>query len=612
MTAITSAAAGDWNTGGTWTGGVKPQNGDTVTISHAVTVSTSEIVGTSPASNTTPIALTVASAGSLTIQSTGFLKVRGPATIQNTALTINGDGILEMDASQATSPSTRTYRMRIGSANNQASSYLVLNGSSGHRAIFRSNSGGGNGFCDGGATFTRAGKVKCKWGSFLRIGDATNDCAQFDLGTSGDATYWEDTVFDGCGGYSTQNNAISDGTDYHMDRCRWKNTAAGNPVHIQCANDFTTGTRRVSYTSFDHQPQFYGPWGLQCQHNCFGVLAPDLTVASYRSFEYNFAIQDSSGGFSFQITGPLGPGRNYLAKIGASSNEHWTKIDGDCPACDIDGLIFELAGSNGTNDTGDCISVPTNTGSGTPVTWRAKNIMVLADSDGHASGTLATVFSTTSTNPHISFEHCTHRASARTTPGVSVEEQNGGSPGTAGIVEYYKNNLAWGASGDNGLKINNVCDAGAALGTTDLVSAANCHNNGGFNLQAGLKGLGYNTPMTGTPGTGDISGDPLFVDSARNLAKWDLSNGGPGTAANALAEMLKMGDDGWNPAYEPSLLINYVVAGFVVQNTSMRTGADDGSVMGAVQGAPPASALDDDSYLPEPFTFTGSVVSVFQ
>src|SRR5262245_28024622 len=140
MSAITTAQAGDWSATGTWTGGVIPGNGDTVTLNHAVTVSDSRIVGTSPASGAGTNAVRCNAA--LTIQNGGFLKVRGDLGLNNVGVTVQAGGILEFDASQAGTPSTAIYK--LFDVNNAAdpNSILTCSGTQGNHAIVRSNSGG--------------------------------------------------------------------------------------------------------------------------------------------------------------------------------------------------------------------------------------------------------------------------------------------------------------------------------------------------------------------------------------------------------------------------------------------------------------------------------------
>ncbi len=85
-------------------------------------------------------------------------------------------------------------------------------------------------------------------------------------------------------------------------------------------------------------------------------------------------------------------------------------------------------------------------------------------------------------------------------------------------------------------------------------------------------------------GGNDLNADPQFVDKARNLAAWDASLGGAGTAANAIAELLKLnGYGGSHDAnYTIANLLAYIRAGFTPQNSALASAASDGEDIGAV------------------------------
>lgn len=91
---------------------------------------------------------------------------------------------------------------------------------------------------------------------------------------------------------------------------------------------------------------------------------------------------------------------------------------------------------------------------------------------------------------------------------------------------------------------------------------------------ASASGNGYDKyAITGgvVPGAHDVNADPQFADSARNIAKWDLSLGGPGTSANALTELQKRNDiSGYNSAYTELALSAYVKNGFAPKNTALK------------------------------------------
>ena len=106
MTAISSAATGVWSATGTWTGGVVPVEGDTVSIldSHTVTIDQNITVGADTGT------------AAITINSTGKLEYLSTAAASYT-LTCKGDlvvlGTLEIGTVANPIPSTRTFTLRL-------------------------------------------------------------------------------------------------------------------------------------------------------------------------------------------------------------------------------------------------------------------------------------------------------------------------------------------------------------------------------------------------------------------------------------------------------------------------------------------------------------------
>ncbi len=78
--------------------------------------------------------------------------------------------------------------------------------------------------------------------------------------------------------------------------------------------------------------------------------------------------------------------------------------------------------------------------------------------------------------------------------------------------------------------------------------------------------------------------NPNFVDATRRISTWDTSLSGPGTASNAITEMLKMNGVGgaFNSDYSPINLINYMKAGFRPRNAEFRAVGFGGSDIGAL------------------------------
>src|SRR5258706_1124210 len=109
MAAITTAAAGNWSVTGTWTGGVVPGNGDTITLNHAVTCNDNRTIGVSPIAGAATAAIVANS--NLTIATGARLTCRGDVKLNaaNVQVVLSSGAAFRFDASQAGTPSTALY-----------------------------------------------------------------------------------------------------------------------------------------------------------------------------------------------------------------------------------------------------------------------------------------------------------------------------------------------------------------------------------------------------------------------------------------------------------------------------------------------------------------------
>lgn len=98
---------------------------------------------------------------------------------------------------------------------------------------------------------------------------------------------------------------------------------------------------------------------------------------------------------------------------------------------------------------------------------------------------------------------------------------------------------------------------------------------------------GKTYPEAGFGGS-DLYVNSNFVDETRNLASWDASLGGPGTAANAITEMLKYNSSSFNSNYTIANAIAYVQAGFAPKETQLKDAGHDGVTIGAIELFTPA------------------------
>ena len=165
-------------------------------------------------------------------------------------------------------------------------------------------------------------------------------------------------------------------------------------------------------------------------------------------------------------------------------------------------------------------------------------------------------------NVTIVCEHNTYISTNAGETGCGYGETYSGHDGIVSI----KSCLAW--SPNSGEASIGIRQAGSVQQTV----ASTWDYNAVWNARTGTDGSGYNSLSAGTifssgsPGANDvaISGDP-FVDRTRNLPTWDAALGGPGTAANAIAELAKRNDaTGYNTDYSIAALVTWVKDGFKV------------------------------------------------
>lgn len=579
MAAFTSKAAGDWSASGqtTWNEVGVPGNGDTVTITHDIDVTDARIVGTSGASGT--VAITISSPGRLFVRDGGTLTCRGEiragtAGTARDVVSVEGGGTLEMDASQAASPSSQVYEIRLGAANGDRARFRALP-ISGKRATIRSNSGGGNAYFTRGG-FTNTGHFLCENADFTRIGDGTRAFNRSDLATSAASSRMDFTacIFDACGTWST-NDGGTPGAAANINavNCTWKNTAGSGPTFGTGTSP--SGTRVIKGCVFDKSvtltPSGYSIGGPNAGDEVL-FLGGFTTSgsAAWALFQYVLARETANN----QETLHGDATDCFFLQNHTTANPHFvgmnTSLSGTLTRC-----LFRYTGTNFAGD-GVLLGAP---GAARTVTLR--QCIVLPNGGGDASCSLVSALG----NANISFsvEHCTMMGNGNSSAGVTVGETYAGF---TGMCTSFKSNIVWKPSGASGLKW------GQTGTTSDIATAANLNYNTGWNLAAGSQGKGYTCTLSaGSPGANDVDQDPLFADSARTEATWDAALGGPGTTANAMAELAKKNDpSGYNPGYTVQGLLAWIRAGFAPRNAALQGTAHDSGDIGAVAVAtvPPA------------------------
>ena len=563
--ACASNAAGPWSTAGTWTscGGGSPGIGDTASITHAVTVSGNTTVGTSPAGGNTVV--TVSGAGSLTVNSGISLTVRGGMEFSTNIFTLEAGSILEFDASNATTPLSQKYELRLGTSHNQVPQ-LVANGTSGSHVTIRSNSGGGNAWInDGTGPWLRgAGTLNLNYVDFLRMGDSSNRAIRTSPSNSGDSVKILNCTFDTTGGIGGTYNMNADLGTFRIEDTNFTNTAATEAWRVENATSYASGTRTVLRNVFDKHVLFYTPGGFTIEDNYFHEALAS-TAGAWTTFRHNF----------IRLTGPY----NAVLIRGSTYRNFWYWDDpseanpkfnqAGLTTLTMDGDIYEsdqtVAGE------GDCIlgDVP-----GSAATLTIQNQIALPNAIGDNSCTLTSY----SGNANLTVIVNHNTALLGTQQMLTVGETY---IGHTGMVSSFRSNLGWDTSARGYL----MADSGVNDSVSNLVTSANANYNNAYNNLAGSNAKGYNNLefSSGSPGANDLAVNPNFVDSARDIAKWDTSLGGAGTDSNVITELRKRGLSTWNSNYSTQNLIAYIRAGFAPTNVSLQNAGHDGVTIGAVE-----------------------------
>jgi hypothetical protein len=598
----TSSQTGAWSDTLTWGGAGVPGNGDRCIIKHNVLLSGSVTVGDSPVTydapaTTTNPAVDIALDASLTLAANALLISRGDIKCFG-VITMGAGAVVELDSSQAASPSTTSYRLCLETTGNRRlDTYMTINGTSAKHCQIRSNAGGANGRMLA-SYYTETwpynvgtesgGRVVADYCDFSNLGDASNAAWHFRSDTSGAVFRLSDCTFTGCGELY-QNYQAASGASVIIERCKWTSSTAlfdggFGDSYIFRFQAATGATCRLSNNYFDKKALLFYNDAAVIEDNAFdnGIWAQS---GSWQSFTRNFVRWQ----YSSSINSPYGaPSVDNLFIMDYSEwNPHYIQVQGGTGETLFSGNIFWFTTPNGMSTAeGDGILVG-NPASGT----RADNHIILErnivlpngngpDGTDNLTCTLFTILYDSS------LKRVTARRNTVFTNGIGGCNIGETQIARSGNVDYCKSNLFIGDTTNTGYKMRNLGNA-----ETDVVLAADADYNGSYrcsassggNIGAGA-GKGYRdfTFSGGMDiGANDIDNvNPQFIDWTRTPVTWDTSLGGPGTLDSAAQQLAPGG------GHTVQEMLDYVRGGFRPQNSACHAAGDP------ADGSPDLGAVD--------------------
>lgn len=579
MALRSTAQAGPLTTGATWSGGVAPSSGDTLSISHAVTwdpsAGSSFQIGTG-----TGVALTFGSAGSLTITPAGAftLTFAGSTAGGNTSgyeLTVNatnGPVTINVDATGAGAG----FAMIAGgnySVTNAGGWNLNGNATYGITVASLPSDASKNSYFTNGGT-GGGGNVQASYVTFRRVGVASTTSAFAPtLDNRLRSLTWTNVTLDACGEITLSGDANYTGT-ISFTRVVSTNTATnGTSKYPLNASFGANGTRSFTRCVWDKTVKFGHLRGCSFSacyfHN--GWSGADV-VSTWVGMDGCFIRQTfdslyTSGSVTNSFLYWDNPNGNNPHFLGGTSN----------PAGAVTfNWNDNVAYYNGTDANGNVFTPPSTTNAA--LTYNINGNLILPNRAGTNTGALVTSYGPVAPGFSLSVNHNT----------VFVAGQHGLEIGhlytsveTPNRYASVKSNLFLG--GGTGYKAYNVDSTAIA----DFMLPANVDYNGSHRIKttSGVsaftnEGKGYASKWSVLPGAHDVDGqDPAFVDPTASLATWAVSRGS--TAGTALAqEADALTYIQANPALTASLN-SWIQARFAPTNPAFKGAAHDGGDIGA-------------------------------
>jgi hypothetical protein len=364
-------------------------------------------------------------------------------------------------------------------------------------------------------------------------------------------------TFDGCGLVQHTINMHANAT-YIVEDCNFQNSQHSTySIQFDPTNAIGSGTRSVQRNAFDKRIFAESSQDMTIKDNFMGEAISPAGNTTPAEASGNIVWKTSNT--AVNLRGDWTD--NLFVTESTSANPHHVQT---APTGNqvLHGNVFHFTG---TQTDGDCILI--NAATGTSDTDITNNI-VTTNGGGGPSGTLLSALGVANTT--FSADHNTYQISSAG-GGIAISET---FTGFANMCTSVRSNLAWSADSTGYI----IQDSATNDAVADYVTVAS-HNarttaDGSYETDAGV--------ITSAGSSDQVDILPDFVDSSRTVASWDALLGGPGTAANASAELAKLNTPEHDANYAVADLIAYLKAGFVPQLQTLIAAGHDSADIGAM------------------------------
>ena len=548
MATLTATQSGNLSNSATW-GGSTFVNNDRILIGngYTVTIDINCTIGSAPASTTAQIACS--GTGNFIINEDLTVTIRGVVSLENRPV-INAGVTINCEV-----PGVTTYYWTWGTGTSSTKG-LTISGTAA-KPVTINRTGAGNGHWKF-AYLTGYVHFSMSYCTISNAGTSSDYTCKFDNFNS---LVFDHVKFNSCAGLEITDQSIPAVGNLAWQYVVFDNLVGTYALYYDVVTSVGSYSRNFSKCSLE-SVIFAEAASTTFNTCCFSLI-------DYTGTPVSGALTDCLVAGTIIAPGPTFT-RTYM--IAGGSAYKYIQFGWTPSSFTFNGLIVDPT----TTTTNAAVFTTKNVSSS--LDFNISNAIVLPNSDDTALGCLAAVGA--ADNNHWDIKNCTLFCGSD--GGLSVA--NASDTGNADNVSNYQDNMLWSAAAlTNTRAINQV---GASI-VNNYISAAD--HNGRYNIDDAYGDVTA-AAFKVTPGTGDITSDPSFFDSARDHAAWATAFlGATGTFAEksaACIAYLKDVFDYTRSGFSSSSinqidLYSWVKDGFRVRTASYATGSSTGGLIGA-------------------------------